>query len=465
MNRLLYRLFSSFTLLAGCAAPMTRAQPAAQPQAPAEVRGTWVTTTGNDAVANPANSAATMKRLREIGLNTVYVECWKNGYTEWPSDAMKQLVGVPMKVNGAPANLQRDLVQETTIEAHRNGLVAIAWMEYGFMASYKDTKNELRALGLKEGWLTTNQAGEVVGKQNAFVWMNPLHPKPQQLLIDLAVELVTKYDVDGVQLDDRIAMPVEMGYDPYTTELYRKEHNGQNPPENHRDPAWVQWRADKITEYAKRFAREVRKAAGRDIIVSVSPAPYPWSLENYCCDWPKWTKFQGDERWDEYVPQNYRMNGEATIKSIQQCVDAIPADAKKLLYGGIRLVGDGPDMPAADIKSILDYTRSAQIGGHVHWFSRGVLNVFPNELTAYYGVARNGPAPHPLRPNHRKPAVAAEKQGAAWHARDVTTATPLIWIVKKDGRWSYGPRVDTDAKPILPDAGYEAAELIPYHGK
>ena len=45
-------------------------------QAPAngsvpEVRGTWLTTTANDALATPQRTAQTMRRLREIGLNTV----------------------------------------------------------------------------------------------------------------------------------------------------------------------------------------------------------------------------------------------------------------------------------------------------------------------------------------------------------------------------------------------------------
>lgn len=385
-------------LLAGClASPPARAQ---QPRA--EVRGTWLTTTGNDALSTPQKTAETMRRLREIGLNTVYVECWKNGYSEWPSEVMKKLVGVPMKINNTPAELQRDLLRESLDEARRNDLVVIAWMEYGFMAAYTDTHNELRALGLKEGWLTTTRDGQLVGKQNPFVWMNPLHPVPQQLLIDLAVEIVTNYDVDGVQLDDRIAMPVEMGYDPYTVELYRKEHNGAEPPADPRDPAWVQWRADKITAYARRFASEVRGAAKRPIIVSVSPAPFPWSLENYCCDWPRWVAFEGDERWDEFIPQNYRMNFERTRDSIRECIDALPADvphAGRRLLAGIRVVGDGPDMPEPDLLQSIEYTRDANIGGHVLWFSRGVLDLYPDALRRFYG----GIAPHPHPPARPSP--------------------------------------------------------------
>jgi uncharacterized lipoprotein YddW (UPF0748 family) len=385
-------------LVAGCvAAPVARAQD--KPRA--EVRGTWLTTTANTAISSPEKTAETMRRLREIGLNTVYVECWKNGYSEWPSEVMKKLIGVPLKINNTPAELQRDLLRECLDEARKNDLLVIAWMEYGFMAAYKDTNNELRALGLKEGWLTTTRDGNLVGKQNPFVWMNPLHPVPQQLLIDLAVEIVTNYDVDGVQLDDRIAMPVEMGYDPYTVELYRKEHNGAEPPENPRDPHWVRWRADKITEYARRFAAEVRKAAKRPIIISVSPAPYPWSLENYCCDWPKWFAFEGDARWDEYIPQNYRMNFDRTRDSIRECIDAIPAgaiDGKKKLLAGIRIVGDGPDMPETDLLKSIEYTREAGLGGHVLWFSRGVLDVYPDALRKFY----NGVTRHPYPPTERK---------------------------------------------------------------
>ncbi len=71
--------------------------------APPEVRGTWLTTTANDGLSSPAKTAETMKRLRAVGLNTVYVECWKNGYTEFPSETMRAAIGVAMKVNGEHA--------------------------------------------------------------------------------------------------------------------------------------------------------------------------------------------------------------------------------------------------------------------------------------------------------------------------------------------------------------------------
>lgn len=350
--------------------------------ASAEVRGTWVTTTANTALASPEATAATMRRLREIGLNTVYVECWKNGYSEWPSEVMHRRIGVPLKVNGAPANLQRDLVREAVTEAHRNGLRAVAWLEYGFMAASAETRNELLALGESEGWITRTRDGRTVGDQNRFAWMNPLHPVPQQLLIDLSLEIVRNYPVDGVQLDDRIAMPVEMGYDDYTRALYLKE-TGHALPDNPRDAAFIRWRADKITAFARRYAASLR-AERPDLLISVSPAPFPWSYDNYCCDWPAWARFEGKERWDEFVVQNYRPDYARTRASVEESVARI-GNRRKDLLAGIRVVGDGPDMTADDLVRSIRFTRETGLGGHVLWYSRGVLEVHPDALRAFYG--------------------------------------------------------------------------------
>ena len=62
-----------------------------------EVRGTWITTTANSAIATPAHTGDTMSRLREIGFNTVYVGAWKNGYTQFPSDVLQQTIGVKLR--------------------------------------------------------------------------------------------------------------------------------------------------------------------------------------------------------------------------------------------------------------------------------------------------------------------------------------------------------------------------------
>ncbi len=463
----LIRVHLRLLLLLLCLAPMTALADGHDVKtAPPEVRGTWLTTTANDAIANPTNTAATMRRLREIGLNTVYVECWKNGYTEFPSAAMDQLIGVPMKINNAPDDLQRDLVDETLNAAHREGLIYIAWFEYGFMAAHQDTHNHLRKQFPE--WMTTTKDGDLVSSQNPFVWMNPLRPESRRLILDIVTEAIRNYDLDGVQLDDRIAWPTSMGYDPYTVEVYKQEHGGREPPSDPKDRRWVQWRADKVTEFAKEFY-DACKEANPDILVSISPAIYDWSLDNYACDWPRWAR----KGWmQEYVPQAYRFNYDSFEQTWLEQVKYI-GQRREDLIAGIRVVGDGPDTTWPDMVRKMDLTRKTRTGGHVHWFSRGVLDVYPDELTGYYDINKNGPAPHPkFDADHRPAPIPLERdhesiqfpeEGKAyWSAKNWPKGTYRVIGLKDDAWETIGPYTSSLSGDgiVVTDDKYDAVELL-----
>ncbi|MCB8932934.1 MAG: family 10 glycosylhydrolase [Chthonomonadaceae bacterium] len=337
------------------------------------VRGVWLTTTANDALSSPANTAETMRRLKEIGFNTVYVEVWKNGTTQFPSETLRAAIGVDRHPD---LHGTRDLLREALEAAHRNGLKMIAWFEYGFMAAYQGTDNEL--LRLKRDWMTTTLDGKLVSDQNPFIWMNPLRPESQALLLGIIKEAVRNYDLDGIQLDDRIAWPTSMGYDPYTKAIYAQEHGGASPPDDAKDPDWVAWRAAKVTAFAKRLHDELR-ALKPGLIVSISPAVYPWSVENYACDWPQW---QRNGWMSEFVPQVYRATHEAFVSAWKQQLDANPGAGQRLVAGIMVDQGDGVvpwNVLEANLKTL-----EATGSGHVFWYSRGVLNHYAKEIQAYY---------------------------------------------------------------------------------
>ncbi len=372
---------------------------------PTEVRGTWLTTTANTAIASPANTATTMRRLQEIGLNTVYVETWKDGEAQFPSAVLLRTL------SGTPRAPRRDLLQETLIEAHRNGLIYIAWFEYGFMAAHQASMTRLRVQ--KPTWLSRDiNGGEVA--PNGFVWMNPLHPEARLLLRDLILEAVVKYDLDGVQIDDRLVWPhVTMGYDDTTLAIYAAEHNGQRPPNDPREPRWMQWRAGKVDEYAKWLVQELR-AAKPGLVISLSPAVYPWSWENYLLAWPEWAGWTYQDRlqslaaqspasknirphWDEFVPQAYRLSFDAYAKTWQEQIDAVnkfAANRQRDMLAGIRIVGDGADSSWAQLQASIQFARERNNGGHVLWFSQGVLERYSKELTDFYALSGSARTPH-----------------------------------------------------------------------
>lgn len=411
---------SMMLLLVGCASTKSAS-------APREVRGTWITTTANTAIATPADTASTMQRLREIGLNTVYVEVWKNGYTQHPSKVLARTIGMdrrpqlmPQDPSEAKPPPPRDLTQEMLIEAHRNGLITVAWFEYGFMAAHQSTMNHLRRM--KPEWLSRDSKGSEVAP-NGFVWMNPLHPEARQFLLDLVLEAIDNYDLDGIQIDDRIVWPyITMGYDDYTKAAYAREHQGHAPPADPRDPAWRRWRAERVNEYARLFVQEVR-AKRPGLLISLSPAVYPWSWENYLLAWPEWAAWTEKDRvagvsrgaaaitprWDEFIPQAYRMSYPAFEKTWREQTEAVKTlggNRQRDLLAGIRIVGDGKDSDWSQLRDSIVLTRTLGNGGHVLWFSRGVLDLYARELTTLYNVAESGFVESPqFPPGWRKAAI------------------------------------------------------------
>ena len=106
-------------------------------------------------------------------------------------------------------------------------------------------------------------------------------------------------------------------------------------------------------------------------------------------DWPTWS----NNGWmDEFVPQAYRMDYAAFEPTWTEQV-RYAGERRGDLIAGIRVVGSGPDTTWDDMVRKLDLTRKTDTGGHVHWFSRAVLDVYPQQTKAYYG----GFAPHPKR--------------------------------------------------------------------
>jgi uncharacterized lipoprotein YddW (UPF0748 family) len=466
-------------IVGGAAASCAVGAEGAAYAAPPEVRGVWLTTTANDHIGSPARTAETMDRLSEIGLNTVYVEAWKNGYTQFPSQTLKQVIGVerrPDLIKQDPGDpdgplVARDLLGEAVIEAHRHGLMIVGWFEYGFMAAHKDTRNHLREM--YPHWLSRDIDGNEVAP-NGFVWMNPLHPQTRRLLLDLILEAVDRYDLDGVQLDDRIVWPYyTMGYDDFTVAWYRNEHDGAAPPSNPRDPEWMRWRADKVNEYARQFVAELReKRPG--LIVSLSPAPYPWCWENYLLEWPKWAAWEPGNSagtwWDEFIPQCYRYDWPAFKATWDQQVDELRAagagDRVGDMLAGVLTTGSRPDpVPWADLRQEIDYVRETGGGGHVWWFSRGVLDEYPDEIARYYNVPANGPASHPKRPAGWRPGSVVLRRGAggAWGVGDLDPGRyRVIARSSPDAAWDEVSVVDHPGGPLAIDPGvaWDEAELL-----
>lgn len=358
-----------------------------------EIRGVWLTNVDSDVLFSRDNLRQAMRRLSRLNFNTVYPTVWQGGYTLYPSKVAERVTGV--KVDPHPGLEKRDMLAEAVEMAHSRNLAVIPWFEFGLMApatSELVQRHPNWILSRRDGSQTFNMHGEDVS-----VWLNPAHPEVEKLIVDLAVEVVDKYKVDGIQFDDHFGMPVDLGYDAYTRQLYQKER-GKLPPTNPRDPDWMQWRASKVTDLMVRIYSAV-KTRKPDCIISLSPNPKDFAYQNYLQDWFTWQRLGFI---DELIVQVYRsdMNrflGELDRPELKSLRSRIPV--------GIGILAGLISRPV-DTQKIIDQvnvTRNRQFAG-VSFFFYETLNDRDGSLQTLF---RSQAA----RPNREQFATAARNSG------------------------------------------------------
>lgn len=327
------------------------------------VRGVWLTNVDSDVLTSKEKIIGAVEFLDELNFNTIFVVVWNKAMTQYKSKIMKDFTGVEIDTMLKGFDPLPILIEE----AHKRKMKVIAWFEFGFSSSYKQEGGKI--LELRPHWKAIDNEGKLVSK-NGFEWMNGFHPEVQEFLLSLIKEVATNYKIDGIQGDDRLpAMPVESGYDDYTINLYRLENQGKNPPENFRDSAWIEWRAKKLNEFARKVYEEV-KTINPKMIVSMAPSIYPWSKEEYLQDWPEWLS-SGNV--DLICPQLYRYKFEDYEKLLLEIVTQ-QIEKKNLFkfYPGILLkVGSYYASPEL-LRKKIELNRKHGINGEVYFFYEGL---------------------------------------------------------------------------------------------
>ena len=318
------------------------AQRPTPPAAPAltELRGVWLTNVASAVLFRPGGVQQAFKQLSQLHFNTVYPVVWNRGHTLYPSFVLKRSIGRSQDPMLTSLRLGKDLLAEIVQQGNQQGLRIIPWFEYGFMAPASSALVQQHP-----DWLTSRQDGTTairsdweqlalpnttqaqspswldLAQQKIWqqfsirrVWLNPLHPEVQALILDLIVEVATHYDVAGIQLDDHFGLPVDFGYDAFTVKLYQQEHRGTPPPSNPLDPEWMRWRADKITALMERIFRAV-KLVRPYCLITLSPNPQGFSYKTYLQDWQTWVQ----RGWiEELVLQVYRQSLPTFVAELKQ---------------------------------------------------------------------------------------------------------------------------------------------------
>lgn len=314
-----------------------------------EIRGVWLTKNDFDILKERSKVEEAVSQLHRLNFNTIYPVVWNSGYTKYPS-AIAEAQGIPFFYQGSEG---QDILADAIAQAHRQELLVIPWFEFGFMLP---PTSEIATN--HPDWLTQQKDGTQtsIGAAGEVVWLNPFYPDAQKFIQDLVLEIVTKYDVDGIQFDDHMSLPTEFGYDDYTVALYTRETH-KTPPDNPNDRDWMRWRANKITAFMAQLNLAV-KAQKPQAIFSISPNYYDFAYKLQLQDWLDWVR-RGIV--DELIVQVYRSDLESFTQKI-----SLPEirEAKQKIPTGVGIMTGlrNRPVPMQQIKSQVQAAQNIGLG-------------------------------------------------------------------------------------------------------
>ena len=187
-----------------CAAPTGRADAPSRIPAPSrEFRGAWVASVANiDWPSKPGLSTeaqqtellAILDRAVALRLNAVLLQVRPAADALYPSPHEPWSEYLSGEMGRAPSPYYDPLAFAIT-EAHRRGLELHAWFN-PFRARHQGAKGPAAATHV------SRRRPDLVKRYGPYLWMDPGEPAVRQQALTVVLDVVRRYDVDGVHIDD-----------------------------------------------------------------------------------------------------------------------------------------------------------------------------------------------------------------------------------------------------------------------
>lgn len=208
-----------------------------------ELRGWWVDAF-HPGFKTPAEVRQLVANARRGHFNALFVQVRKRG------DAYYHSALEPAASDIAPGY---DPLADLLVQAHSGEprLQIHAWVVV--FPAWNDPQQPPAAANhvasAHPDWLTRSFVGETWdGPTQA---LDPGHPAAQQHLFDVVMDLVTHYDLDGVQLDYVRYGGVQWGYNPVAVRRFNERFGREGRP-GPAEPQWLQFRRDQVTALVRK---------------------------------------------------------------------------------------------------------------------------------------------------------------------------------------------------------------------
>jgi uncharacterized lipoprotein YddW (UPF0748 family) len=269
------QIFLFFFLLLGTLRVDAMAQSAVK-----EARAIWVTrwqyTTGNNPVVHRRLIREIIKKAKESHFNMLIFQVrgqadafYRSNYEPWA----KELTG------SLGVDPGWDPLQYALEKAHEAGLELHAWVNVYNMwrgeTPPPSTEPE-QMYNAHPDWIVVNSLGQPMQLNSSYVYASPGIPDVQDYLLTVFMDIVDRYDIDGLHLD----------YCRYPNQNYSwdeiSRYRWQDPVEgNPQNLDWDEWRREQVNTLVRRLYQRINESKPW---VRLSAAPlgrYNWPASGW----------------------------------------------------------------------------------------------------------------------------------------------------------------------------------------
>jgi uncharacterized lipoprotein YddW (UPF0748 family) len=356
------------------------------PEPLAEFRGVWIASVSNidwpskkglTTAEQKAELVAMLDKAAELKLNAVIFQIRPMCDALYVSDIepwSEYLTGTL----GKPPSPAYDPLELAVREAHARGLELHAWFN-PYRARHSSATSAIPDEHI------IKRRPDLAKRYGTHYWLNPTSQEVQDHTMRVILDVVRRYDIDGVHIDDYFYPYPEKGPDgkiiPFPDDDTWKEYQNRGGKLGRDD-----WRRDAVNRLIERQYREV-KAAKPSVKVGVSPFGI-WRPGNPpgIAGFDPYTEIYADSRlwlkegWCDYLaPQLYW-----PLKQEKQSFTRLLAwwseenSKQRCLWPGLytsRVTGKDKGWPASEIVEQIKLAR-AQPGasGQIHFSARALVN-------------------------------------------------------------------------------------------
>ncbi|MER3403337.1 MAG: hypothetical protein C4337_08645 [Armatimonadota bacterium] len=244
-----------------------------QTQIDTEFRGFWVDGF-NEGFHTPEEVETLLRRVRNANMNAVIVQMRKRGDAHYLSPLEPFASNQKPNFDALAYLIEKAKSETPPIEVHVWVNCHPIWPGSGWPSDPKHILN--RAPEIQ----TENFEGERITEVG--YGMDWGHPLANEWFARVVLDIVRRYDIDGIHFDYIRYTGERWGYNPVSVERFNRRYGRTGKPEP-TDPLWKQWRRDQVTAVVRKIATQARTLKPQ---LKVSAALITWG------DGP-----QNDEDW------------------------------------------------------------------------------------------------------------------------------------------------------------------------